>query len=57
MQRFTAPLTGRANLPLPVHGADPDQAETMWAAHRASIGVPPAIALLDGGNGGAEREP
>ena len=52
VQRFTALLADRGNLPLLVHGASPDQAGALWAAYRASVGVPPAIALLDGETAG-----
>lgn len=52
VQRFAAVLADPANLPLLVHGASPDQSGAMWAAYRASLGVPPAIAVLDGQTAG-----
>lgn len=52
VRRFARFVEDRANLPLLVHGKDVDQVGAMWALYRASLGVPPAIALLDGETAG-----
>ncbi|MBV8096147.1 MAG: hypothetical protein JOY71_29265 [Acetobacteraceae bacterium] len=56
--QFAAIASDRANLPLLLHGASIDQSGAMWALYRASLGVPPQIALGDGETAGlgASRE-
>ncbi len=52
VQRFAAIAADHDNLPLLLHGTDADQSGAMWALYRASLGVPPAIALQDGTTAG-----
>lgn len=46
--QLAALLGDEGNLPALLHGRDVDQVGAMWALYRALLGVPPAIALLDG---------
>jgi protein tyrosine phosphatase (PTP) superfamily phosphohydrolase (DUF442 family) len=46
--QFAALLADRESLPLLLHGANTDHAGAMWALYRASLGVPPNLALDDG---------
>lgn len=48
VRRFAEILADGANMPLLVHGSSVEQSAAMWALYRAALGVPPAIAVLDG---------
>lgn len=52
VKQFAGVVAERSNLPLLLHGADIDQSGAMWALYRASLGVPPTIALEDGATAG-----
>ena len=58
VRQFAAIASDRGTLPVLLHGANIDQSGAMWALYRASLGVPPQIALGDGETAGlaASRE-
>ncbi len=56
VKQFASIVTDRSNLPLLLHGANVDQSGAMWALYRASLGVPPAVAVEDGMTAGLGRQ-
>lgn len=48
LQQFTEIVQNAQNLPILVHGDNLDQVGAVWALYRASLGVPPQIAIIDG---------
>lgn len=55
VKQFSDLLADRSNLPLLLHGGTTDQPGAMWALYRASLGVPPNIALDDGITAGLQQ--
>lgn len=48
LQQFATIIQDPQNLPILVHGDNLDQVGAVWALYRASLGVPPQIAVVDG---------